>query len=172
MPGSVTSVFSEPEDFEASLREDGCLSLLIAGRGEFRARLVQLTLHRLRLSAVEERPARLAFITVPAGMLLILFAIRGGTAPVYGGLEARAGEIVAVGSGQRTHARTGALAHWAAICLPVADLARYATAITGAPFAVPVGIQCWAPMAADSRRLRQFHAAAIHMAEARPRTLL
>jgi hypothetical protein len=32
MPGSVTSVFSEPEDFEAALPEEGCLGLLITGR--------------------------------------------------------------------------------------------------------------------------------------------
>ena len=39
MPGSVTSVFSEAEDFEAALGEDGCLGLLIIGPGQFRARL-------------------------------------------------------------------------------------------------------------------------------------
>ena len=39
MPGSVTSVFSEPGDFEAALREEGGLGLLITGRGQFRARL-------------------------------------------------------------------------------------------------------------------------------------
>ena len=32
MPGSVTSVFGEPEDFQAALREDGVLGMLITGR--------------------------------------------------------------------------------------------------------------------------------------------
>jgi hypothetical protein len=31
MPGSVTSVFSEAADFEAALREDGCLGMLVTG---------------------------------------------------------------------------------------------------------------------------------------------
>jgi hypothetical protein len=39
MPGSVTAAFSEPKDFEAAFRADGCLSLLITCRGQFRARL-------------------------------------------------------------------------------------------------------------------------------------
>jgi len=51
MPGSVTSVFSEPGDFEAALREEGGLGLLVTGRGQFRARLTQVKLHRMRLSA-------------------------------------------------------------------------------------------------------------------------
>ena len=51
MPGSVTSVFSEAEDFAAAMRAEGCPSLLIAGPGQFRARLTQVTLHRFRLSA-------------------------------------------------------------------------------------------------------------------------
>jgi hypothetical protein len=49
MPGSVTSVFSEPYDFQAALREDGVLGMLITGGGPFRARLTQITLHRPRL---------------------------------------------------------------------------------------------------------------------------
>ena len=36
MPGSVISVFSEAEDFAAALREEGCLGLLVTGRGSFR----------------------------------------------------------------------------------------------------------------------------------------
>ena len=48
MPGSVMSVFSEPDDFEAALGEEGCLGLLITGRGLFQARLTQIALHPVR----------------------------------------------------------------------------------------------------------------------------
>jgi hypothetical protein len=44
MSGSVTSVFSEPNEFQAALRPDGVLSLLVTGHGQFRARLTQVTL--------------------------------------------------------------------------------------------------------------------------------
>jgi hypothetical protein len=51
MPSGVTSVFSDAEDFAAALRAEGCLSLLVTGAGQLRARLTQLALHSLRLSA-------------------------------------------------------------------------------------------------------------------------
>jgi hypothetical protein len=54
MSGSITSAFGEPEDFEAALRLEGCVGLLITGRGDFRAQLTQVTLHRLRLLATAE----------------------------------------------------------------------------------------------------------------------
>ena len=47
---------------------DGVAGLLVTGRGQFRARLTQVALERLRLAAVEEGQSRIAFIAVPAGM--------------------------------------------------------------------------------------------------------
>jgi hypothetical protein len=67
MPGSVTLAFGEPQDFQAALREDGVLSLLVTARGQFRARLMQVTLHSLRLSAGDEHLPRIAFVAAPAG---------------------------------------------------------------------------------------------------------
>ncbi len=89
MPGSVRSVFSEPDDFEAALREDGVLGLLVTGHGRFRARLTQVALNRLRLSAAEEHRARIAFVEVPADMVLIALAIGSGPAAVWDGLGSR-----------------------------------------------------------------------------------
>jgi hypothetical protein len=54
MPGSVVSLFSERDEFQAALRGDGVLSLLVTDRGQFRARLTQVPLHHLRLSAGDE----------------------------------------------------------------------------------------------------------------------
>jgi hypothetical protein len=70
MPGSVTSVFSEPDDFQAALREDGVLSFLITGHGQFRARLTQVTLHRWRLWTSEEHLSQIGFVAVPANAIL------------------------------------------------------------------------------------------------------
>jgi hypothetical protein len=39
----------------------------------------------LRLAAVEEAQARIAFIAVPAGIVLVAFPIDGGPSPVWGG---------------------------------------------------------------------------------------
>jgi hypothetical protein len=75
MPGSITSVFAEPENFQAALRKEGVLSLLGTGHGEFRARLTQATLHDLRLAAGDERLSRVAFVAVPADTLSVSLPI-------------------------------------------------------------------------------------------------
>ncbi|HUC11458.1 MAG TPA: helix-turn-helix domain-containing protein [Stellaceae bacterium] len=172
MPGSVTSAFSEQEDFEAALRAEGCLGLLITGRGEFRAQLTQITLHRLRVSAAEERLSRIAFVAVPVDMILMSFATGTSALPTWGGIAVRTGEIVILGSGQRLHARTEGVSRWGMIRLPVEDLTRYGRALTGAPFAVSSSVRCWRPPPAAGRELCQLHAAAIRMAQARPQALV
>ena len=166
------SVFSEPDDFEAALGEEGCLGLLITGRGLFQARLTQIALHRLRLSAAEKQLSRIGFIAVPADMVLMWFPIGGASSPVWGGVGMRAGESMIVGPGQRLHARTVGPCRWGAIWLPVEELIRYGCALTGARFGVPSVAQCWRPAPANGTRLHHLHAAAIRMAQIRPQALV
>ena len=49
--------------------------------GRFRARLTQITLHNLRVSAAEEHLPRIAFAAVPADAVLVLLPIGGGPSP-------------------------------------------------------------------------------------------
>src|SRR6202040_2240238 len=98
MVGSSTLVFSEPEDFETALGAEGCIGLWITGPGRFRARLVQVMLHRLRLSTIEEQLSRVVFIAVPADTVMMSFPIGIGTAPVYGGMVMRSGEVMTLRS--------------------------------------------------------------------------
>ena len=85
MPGSVTSVFSEADEFGAALLEEGYLGLLVTGPGAFRARLTQVALHRIRLSAAEEYLPRIAFVAVPHDMILVSLADRSGSFADLGG---------------------------------------------------------------------------------------
>jgi AraC-like DNA-binding protein len=171
MPGSSTLVFSEPEDFETALRAEGCLGLWITGPGQFRARLVQVVLHRLRLSTTEEQLSRVVFLAVPANMVMMSFPIGIGTAPVYGGIVMRSGEVMTLGPGQHMHARTDGPCSWGTIWFPLKELAQYGRALTGAPFAVPPLVQCWRPPQAADKDLLRLHAAVIRIAEIRPRAL-
>src|SRR5262249_14730457 len=104
MPGSVISLFSEPDEFQAALREDGLLNLLVTGSGQFRARLTQVTLHRLRLSAGDEYLSRIAFVAVPADRFLVTLPLRDRPEPVWDGVEMRVDEMVTLGPGERVHA--------------------------------------------------------------------
>ena len=166
MPGSRASVFGEAEDFQAALRADGVAGMLFTGRGQFRARLTQVGLERLRLAAVEEAQSRVAFIAVPAGMILVAFPIDGGPSPIWGGVEIRTGELITFGSAQRLHARTVGPSHWGAVQAPEQQLADYGRVLSGTRFVVPPAAR-WQPPRAAARQLRDLHRAAIRMAEAR-----
>jgi AraC-like DNA-binding protein len=172
VPGSVTSVFSEPDDFQAALREDGVLGMLITRHGRFRARLTQITLHRLRLSAAEEQLPRIAFVAVPADAVLVPLPMRGGPSPIWGGIGTRADQIITLGPGQRVCARTDGHCRWGTIRLPAGDLARYGRALMGAGFAVPHLVERWQPPPAARRELRHLHQAAIRAAEFRSAPLI
>src|SRR5215467_772394 len=137
MPGSVTSVFDEGEHFEAALREEGCLSLLVTGAGPFRARLTQITLHSLHLVSAEETLPRVGFVQVPADNVLVALPYSETPAPIWGVMETRAGEMITLGPDQQIHSRTDGRCHWAAIRLPAENLAQYGGALSGAAFAVP-----------------------------------
>jgi hypothetical protein len=85
MPSSVTSVFSEAEDFAVAMREEGRLALLVTDAGQFRARLTQIALHSLRLSAIDEQLPRIAFVAALADTILV--RCRGTGDPGRSGAE-------------------------------------------------------------------------------------
>ena len=165
MPGSVTSVFGQPDDFRAALRADGILSFVVTGLGQFRARLMQVTLHDLRLSAGDEHLSRIAFVAVPANMLLVLLSIGDRPAPIWGGVEMRAGELITLGPGERVHARTDGPCRWGAIHLRREDFVVYGRVLSGGEFVVPPAAR-WRPPRAALRRLRHLHQAAVRRVEA------
>jgi AraC-like DNA-binding protein len=170
MPGSVTSVFSEADEFGAALVEEGCLGLLVTCPGAFRARLTQVALRRIRLWAAEEYLPRIAFVAVPHDMILVSLANRSGPSPIWGRTETRPGDMITLGPGQRVHTRTGGPCRWTAIRMPEGDFVDYGQALSGTGFDVPPAAR-WRPPAAALRELRQLHQTAVRMAEARSRAL-
>lgn len=172
MPSSVTSVFSEAEDFAAALRAEGCLSFLVTGAGQFRARLTQIALLGLRLSATDEQLPRIALVAVPADTILVSLPSGKGPAPIWGGITIGAGEIMTLGAGQRLHMRTDGPCRWGSIWLPAADLVQYGAALTGAPFSVPSAARRWRPRPVMIRHLRHFHSAPIGLVERRSRAVI
>jgi len=170
MPDSAASVFSNPERFLEALSKDGILSLVIIGRGRFRARLTQVVLNDVRLAAAEEELSRIAFVAVPANTVLVSLPIGDRPATIWSGMELRVGEIITIGPNQRIHARAAGSCAWGSIQLPADELAEYGCALTGVEFVVPP-VARWRPPRAALRQLRHFHRAAIRAAETRSRAL-
>jgi AraC-like DNA-binding protein len=172
MPASITSMFSDAEDFEAALGEEGCLSLLVTGVGPFQAQLTEIALHRLRLSATDEHLPRITLVTVPAEMILVSLPSGSGAPSICGGLRLGAREILTLGAGKRLHMRTDGPCCWSAIWVPVPELVRYGSALTGANFHVPTGARWWRPRPAMGKYLGQLHSAAIRAIERRSIALI
>jgi hypothetical protein len=172
MPSSVTSVFSEADEFGAALLKESYLGLLVTGPGAFRARLTQVALHRIRLSAAEEYLPRIAFVASPADTILVSLPRGRGPAPIWGGNTIGAGEIMTLGAGQRLHMRTDGPCRWGSIWVPAGELAQYGSALTGVAFSVPSAARWWRPRPAMIRHLRHLHSAAIDLVGTRPRTVI
>src|SRR5215469_15654701 len=172
MPDSVTSAFSEPEDYEAALRGEGVLSLLISAGGQFRAKLTQISLSATRLSAAEEGLPRIAFVSIPSDTMAILFPVGRAAAPVCGGISIGAGELLTLTPGEQFHDRTSGISHWGSIHVRIRRLMGYGAALTGGSFSLSSGIRHLRPSRADERQLRGLHAAAIRIAAKSPQMLV
>ena len=172
MPSSSTSVFSAPHEFEAALRAQTGIDLLVTGEGQFRARLTRVVLHRLHLAAGDETVSRVAFMSMRADLVLVWWVIGHHGSLFWSGSPPLAGEIMTLGPGGRVHARTEGANRWAAVWIAAADLDNSSRALTGAPFKAAAVGSIWQPHPAPLRTLRTLHAAAINMFESRPDELL
>ena len=172
MLGNMTGVFSEPDDYAVALRAEGCLGLVVTGRGQFRAQLTRVGLHRLRLSATEERLSRIAFFAVPTDIVLLTLPREGLPLPICGGIAARPGEIMTLGPGEQLHSRTVGSSKTGAIWLPIEKLVRYSGALTGRPFTISPAVQRWRPQRKTLKELQHLFAAAIRMTLIRPQDLI
>ena len=167
MPDSAASVFSEPDDFRATMRAEGFQSLVVVDRGRFEARLTQVALSSFRVLCVEEGRAGVTFIRVSDDKILILLPMNGGPPPIWGGISAQKAELLTLGAGQCIHARTDGPCRWGAIWLPNDQLIYYGRAVTGTEITVPGDVCCWRPKPGRMRRLRHLYAATIRGAGVR-----
>ena len=104
----------------AALRPEGCLGLLVTGPGQFHARLTQVGLHRLRISATDEPLSRVALVAVPADMILVSLPLDTGSTAIWGGIRVGAGKFTTLGPGQRSHMRTEGPCRWGSTSPPTA----------------------------------------------------
>lgn len=167
MRASVTSTFSEPEEFQAAMSRAGSIGLIFMPGGRFRARSAEVKLNRLCLLSVEERRSRIAFIRIQPGTILIGLSLECSAPPVWSGMGVNSRELITLGADTGAYMRIEGTCHWGAIWLPVQVLARYGQALTGRAMTVPRGVCHWRPRVGAARSLRQLFLSAIRMTYAR-----
>lgn len=157
MPGSTLSVFSEPDDFQQALREEGCVDLIVTGNGKFRSNLSLIELHRMRLAEGDERQSRVAFIAVPPRFARVTLPMGSANSLVCSGIAVQPGEIVTHSSGHRFHERTNGPCRWGTMSILTSDFATFGRAMSGGPFSLPEGEARWRPAPEVLRTLIDLH---------------
>ena len=101
MPSSSTSTFGELDEFEAALRTQTDVDLLVTEQGRFRGRLTQVALHQVHLVAADETVPRIAFISIRPDLTLAWWALGRHGSQIWCGTPSLADEIVTFGPGAR-----------------------------------------------------------------------
>jgi AraC-like DNA-binding protein len=169
MPSSSTSIFSDPDDFEATLRRWMDVDLTITGEGQYRSRLTQIALRHLYLAAGHESVSRIAFMSMRLDLVLLCWPTGDHASQIWHGSATLPGEIVTLNPGESVHARTVGASRWAGLWISAADLASYSQALTGKPIGAMGGIRSWRPDRAALHTLTALHAAAVKLFETRPK---
>ena len=124
MPGSGTSTFIDPDDYQASLDRVPLDLLLVMSRGEFKAWVTSARLNHLYLLRSEEDVPRLAYVSLSPALVFVVFPARLSPPIVWGGVELHPGEIVLHSRAERFHRRTAGPCTWVLIGLAAAEFER------------------------------------------------
>jgi AraC-like DNA-binding protein len=170
MPGSGTRTFTDPDDYQAGLRQSR-IGLIVTCRGAFKARLTWAELDRLYLLRCQEDQSRIAYLSLPPALVFVAFRTDPGPPPLWGGMELQSGDIMFHSSGERLHQRTRGPCFWNLIALTAEGLEDYGQALFGQKLVPPPTGRVLRPSPRDSACLWRLHAAACRLAETRPKTL-
>jgi len=170
MPGSGTGTFIDPDDYQASLRQVR-IDLLAISQGALKAKLTWATLHHLQLLRCEEDLPRIAYVSLPPGLVFVGFATRPDLPMLWGGVELHTGDIILHNRGERFHQRTTGPCSWSLLGLAPEHLETYGSAVNGKPLSLPAAMRILHPGARDAARLRRLHAQACRLAETRAKVL-
>jgi AraC-like DNA-binding protein len=163
MPASGSSIFTDADGYQAGLRD--ILDLLVPRPREFHARLTWLELQDLRLLRAQEASPRIAYVTLPPGLIFVTFPTKPGPPLILGGAELQFGDIMFHSLGEHLHQRTTAASNWGTISLNPASLMTFGRTIAGQDLAPTSVGRILRPSPADRQRLLRLHAQAGRIAE-------
>ena len=167
MPSSAVRIFSDPDDYAASIRATNA-ELMVTARGPFTAKLVRIDLHRLWMQRAFDNLPRITHPTNIAGRAVVSFRTQPGPSLATDGLEMQPTNVVRHSEGQSYYRRSSGLAAYASMSLPVAVLVTLGAAIAGVDLTPPKDPLIHTPPPSAMAKLQRLHAAAGHLAETAP----
>jgi hypothetical protein len=162
MPLSITSAFSDPDEFQSALRPFGVTQMILTESTDFRARLMKIRLNGVELLAGTERVSRTATVSVPLHRVLIEFpkAYRGTHA--WGAQQVGVGELAIISGVNRIAWHISGPARWGALMMQVDVLTEYVHTILGTQTPRPApGVTLRRPNPVTFGELLKLHDAAV-----------
>jgi AraC-like DNA-binding protein len=167
MTESGTATFTDPDDYRAGIGGAN-VSLVLTGRGDFRARLTWLKLRHLHLFRGREIMPRIAYVSLSSARSFVSFPLNSATLPTWSGIQLRLGDIVFHSRGERAHQWTKGASQWGLVSLPARQLAVYGKALTERELISPAVGRVLRPSPAAAGHLQRLHSKACRLAETKP----
>jgi AraC-like DNA-binding protein len=164
MTASGTATFTNPDDYRAGIGSAN-VSLVLTGRGDFKARLTWLRLHHLHVLRGRENLPRITYVALPPGRVFVWFPIGPDGRPIWNGMELKYDDILFHSRGERGHHRTKGASQWGLISLPSRQFAIYGKALTGRELIASPAGRILRPAPGAAAQLRRLLAKACRVAE-------
>jgi len=158
MVNIVDRIFSDPHDYEQTVRGSHVSNFAVSERGTFDAKLTIIDLGSVWLQRGSDNLARTMHIGFEEARRSVAFLADRKVSPVIqSGNEFGTDDVVLFGQASSHFQRTFGPIRWVAMSLPADRLEKAARAITGRDMA-DLSITLWAkPSARHLTRLRQLH---------------
>ena len=168
MPSSAVRIFTDPDAYFAAVRNLQ-IDALITHRGEFRAELTRIDLHRLWTHRYDENLPRIVKVT-PSGKrtAIVLATGVGQSAMQINGIEISQDQIVNLAADWEWYFRSSASCNYGSMSLTPEDLAAAGEALIGRELLPATCTHRLTPPASALSRLRRLHEAGGHLAKTAP----
>lgn len=168
MPGSVVHRFSDPNQYEGSIRAAD-VTLLIKDRGPFSAELTKIDFERLWLQRGRTSSSVVERSITTNSRAVMFFLSNVEQAPIYhSGLLLLPGDIMLNSLGAEHYHHSMAGYDWSAMSLALNDLAEVGHALLGRELVPPPVTRKIRPPPEQMARLHHLHAAAVRLAATVP----
>jgi AraC-like DNA-binding protein len=173
MPSSAVLRFTDPEAYYPAIRTAEVKGV-VTTRGDYRAELTRIELHRLWMQRGVEGLPRVMNVRRKDPRVAVFFMTEQEQSPLQvRGMVLGTGEIAVLGSGSADHHLSSAACRWGAMSLTPEDLAAAGQAIVGRELTAPSSLTYrLRPPPAILLRLFNLHEAAGHLAKTAPDILV
>jgi AraC-like DNA-binding protein len=169
MPSSSVLTFTEPDAYFASIRTAEVKGIVTA-RGDYRAEMTRIDLHRLRMQRGAENLPRVMNVRRRDPRVSVFFMTEQKQAPLHvRGMELTKDEIAVLGTGSADHHLSSGASRWGSMSLAPEDFAAAGAAILGRELSAPSSLtRRHTPPPEVLSRLLNLHEAVGHLAKTAP----